>query len=151
MRSPSNARNGSCLLFSVKNGIYKQNTHTHAESWAENSLFQFWLTITKAFSPFYLEKTTNYWYLGAWWAYGLVNSRARILCLRKFGVKRIPTCHQSTSLRSHMRCACALLVSAERFASLRLSFVSVFLPFYLQIFNIFRFPCFLRATEINRW
>ena len=30
----------------------------------------------------------------------------------------ILTCHQSTSLRSHMRCACALLVSAERFASL---------------------------------
>ena len=51
-------------------------THTHTQSGAENSLFQFWLTITKAFSPFYLEETTNYWILSAWWAYGIVNSRA---------------------------------------------------------------------------
>ena len=57
-----------------KNRIYKQNTHT--QSGAENSLFQFWLTITKAFSLFYLEETTSYWSLSAWWAYGLVNSRA---------------------------------------------------------------------------
>ena len=31
-------------------------------------------------------------------------------------MKMILPCHQSTSLRSHMRCACALLVSALRFA-----------------------------------
>ena len=66
------------FLFSAKNRIYKENTYTHTytQSGAENSLFQFWLTITKAFSPFYLEETTNYWNLSAWWAYGLVNSRA---------------------------------------------------------------------------
>ena len=29
-------------------------THTHTQSGAENSLFQFLLTITKSFSPFYL-------------------------------------------------------------------------------------------------
>ena len=59
------------FLFSAKNRIYKQNTHTHTQSGAENSLFQFWLTITKAFSPFRI--TTNYWNLSAWWAYGFVN------------------------------------------------------------------------------
>ena len=50
------------FLFNAKNRIYKQNTHTHTDtqSGAENSLYQFWLTITKAFSPFYLEETTNY-------------------------------------------------------------------------------------------
>ena len=40
------------------------------------ALFQFWLTITKAFSPFDLEETSNYWSVSAWWAYGLVNSHA---------------------------------------------------------------------------
>ena len=41
------------------------------------AIFQFWLTIiTKALSPFHLEEATNYWSLSAWWAYGLVNSRA---------------------------------------------------------------------------
>ena len=45
------------FLFSAKNRIYKQNTHT--QSGAENSLSQFWLTITKAFSPFYLEETKS--------------------------------------------------------------------------------------------
>ena len=40
------------------------------------AVFQFWLTITKALSPFHLEETTNYWSLSAWWAYGLLNSRA---------------------------------------------------------------------------
>ena len=39
--------------------IMRVNTHTE-ESGAENSLFQFWLTITKPFSPFYLEETKNY-------------------------------------------------------------------------------------------
>ena len=32
------------------------STHTHTESGAENSLFQFCLTITKPFSPFYFEE-----------------------------------------------------------------------------------------------
>ena len=40
------------------------------------AVFQFWHTITKAFSPFHPEETTIYWSLSAWWAYGLVNSRA---------------------------------------------------------------------------
>ena len=63
------------FLFSAKNRIYKQTTHTHTQSRAENSLFHFWLTITKAFSPFYHEETTSYGSLSARWAYGLVNSR----------------------------------------------------------------------------
>ena len=50
------------FLFSAKTGIYKQ-THTHTQSGAENSLFQVRLPITKPFSPFYLEETTNYWSL----------------------------------------------------------------------------------------
>ena len=52
---------------------YINKTHTHTQSRAENSLFQFWLTITKPFSPFYLKKTTNYWSLSAWWANCLVS------------------------------------------------------------------------------
>ena len=36
--------------------IIKQNTHTYTQSGAENSLFQFCLTITKPFSPIYFEK-----------------------------------------------------------------------------------------------
>ena len=40
------------------------------------AVFQFWLTITKAFYPFHLEETTNYWSLSARWGYGLVDSRA---------------------------------------------------------------------------
>ena len=39
---------------------YINKTHTHTQSGAENSLFQFRLTITKAFSPFHVEETTNY-------------------------------------------------------------------------------------------
>ena len=31
-------------------------THTHTQSGAENSLFQFFLTITKSFPPIYLEE-----------------------------------------------------------------------------------------------
>ena len=38
------------------------------------AVFQFWLTIAKAFSPFHLDETTTYWSLSALWAYGLVNS-----------------------------------------------------------------------------
>ena len=34
-------KNGFCLLFSAKNRIYKQNTHTHTGSGTENSLFRF--------------------------------------------------------------------------------------------------------------
>ena len=70
MRLPSNMS-----YLALKIG-YINKTHTHTQSGAENSLFQFWLTITKAFSPFHLEETTNYWSLSAWWAYGLVTSRA---------------------------------------------------------------------------
>ena len=44
------------ILFSANNRIYKQNTHVHTQGRAENSLFQFCLTMTKPFSPFYLEE-----------------------------------------------------------------------------------------------
>ena len=47
------------FLFSAKTRIYKQNTRTYTQSGAENSLFQFCLTITKPFSPFYLEEMKN--------------------------------------------------------------------------------------------
>ena len=49
------------FLFSVKTRIYKQNTRTYTQSGTENSLFQFCLTITELFSPFYLEEMKNYW------------------------------------------------------------------------------------------
>ena len=51
------------FLFSSKTWIYKQNTHTYTQSGAENSLFQFCLTITKLFSNCYLEEMKNYWSL----------------------------------------------------------------------------------------
>ena len=44
------------FLFSAKTRIHKQNTRTYTQSGAENSLFQFCLTITELFSPFYLEE-----------------------------------------------------------------------------------------------
>ena len=44
------------FLFSAKTRIYKQNARTYTQSGAENSLFQFCLTITELFSPFYLEE-----------------------------------------------------------------------------------------------
>ena len=49
------------FLFSAKTRINKtlahiQNTRTYTQSGAENSLFQFCLTITELFSPFYLEE-----------------------------------------------------------------------------------------------
>ena len=44
-------------------GIYKQNTRTYTQSAAENSQFQFCLTITEQFSPLYLEEMKNYWSL----------------------------------------------------------------------------------------
>ena len=44
------------ILFNAKHRLSKQNTHTHTQSGAENSLFQFCLTITKPLSPIYLEK-----------------------------------------------------------------------------------------------
>ena len=50
----------SYILFSAKTRIYKQNTRTYTQSGAENSLFQFCLTITELFSPFYLEEMKNY-------------------------------------------------------------------------------------------
>ena len=43
------------VLFSAETRIYKQNTRTYTQSGAENSLFQFCLTITEPLSPFYLE------------------------------------------------------------------------------------------------
>ena len=48
------------FLFIAKTRIYKQNTRTYTQSRAENSLFQFCLTITELFSPFYLEEMKNY-------------------------------------------------------------------------------------------
>ena len=48
------------FLFSAKTRIYKQNTRTYTQSGAENSLFQFCLTITEPLSPFYLEEMKNY-------------------------------------------------------------------------------------------
>ena len=51
------------FLFSAKTRIYKQNTRTYTQSRTENSLFQFCLTITEPFSPFYLEEMKNYWSL----------------------------------------------------------------------------------------
>ena len=53
----------SGVLFNAKTRIYKQNTRTYTQSVAENSLFQFCLTITEVFSPFYLEEMKNYWSL----------------------------------------------------------------------------------------
>ena len=43
--------------------MYKQNTRTYTQSGAENSQFQFCLTITELFPPFYLEEMKNYWSL----------------------------------------------------------------------------------------
>ena len=44
------------VLFSAETRIYKQNTRTNAQSGAENSLFQFCLTITEPLSPICLEE-----------------------------------------------------------------------------------------------
>ena len=51
------------FFFSTKTRIYKQNTRTYTQSGAENSLFQFCLTITELFSNCYLEEMKNYWSL----------------------------------------------------------------------------------------
>ena len=48
------------FLFSAKTRMYKQNTRTYTQSGAENSLFQFYLTITEPFSLFHLEEMKNY-------------------------------------------------------------------------------------------
>ena len=48
------------FLFSAKTRIYKQKTRTYTQSGAENSVFQFFLTIAVQFSPFYLEEMKNY-------------------------------------------------------------------------------------------
>ena len=55
---------------------YINKTLTHIQKWSWKLSISILTHITKAFSPFYLEETTNYWSLSAWWAYGLVNSRA---------------------------------------------------------------------------
>ena len=43
--------------------IYKQKKRTYTQSGPENFLFQFCLTITELFSPFYLEEMKKYWSL----------------------------------------------------------------------------------------
>ena len=48
------------FLFSANTRIYKQKTRTYTQSGAENSVFQFCLTIAEQFSPFYLEEMKNY-------------------------------------------------------------------------------------------
>ena len=48
------------FLFNAKTWICKQNTRTYTQSGAENSLFQVCLTITKPFSPLYLEEMKTY-------------------------------------------------------------------------------------------
>ena len=48
------------FLFSAKTRIYKQNKHTYSQCGAENSLFQFCLTISEPFSPFQLEEMKNF-------------------------------------------------------------------------------------------
>ena len=47
------------FLFSGKNR-YINKTHMRTQSRAENSLYQFCLTITTPFSPFYLKEMKNY-------------------------------------------------------------------------------------------
>ena len=65
------------FLFSAKTRIYKQNTRTYTQSGAENSLFQFCLTITEPFSPFYLEEMNNYYSLSVSRAVSQVIMRLR--------------------------------------------------------------------------
>ena len=65
------------FLFSAKTRIYKQNTRTYTQSGAENSLFQFCLTITEPFSPFYLEEMKNYYSLSVSRAVSQVIMRLR--------------------------------------------------------------------------
>ena len=79
------------LLFSAKNRIYIYEQNTHTESGAENSLFQYWLTIKKPFSPSYLEEKTIYWSLSAWWVYCLV-SRAvsQLIMYYTYGGRELP-------------------------------------------------------------
>ena len=48
------------FLSSAKTWMYKQKTRTYTQSGAENSLFQFCVTIAEPFFPFYLEETKNY-------------------------------------------------------------------------------------------
>ena len=50
------------FLFSAEYRFYINKTHTHAytQSGAENSLFQFCLTITEPLSPIYREEMKNY-------------------------------------------------------------------------------------------
>ena len=65
------------FLFSAKTRIYKQNTRTYTRSGAENSLFQFCLTITEPISPFYLEEMKNYYSLSVSRAVSQVIMRVR--------------------------------------------------------------------------
>ena len=44
------------IFYLALNIEYINKTHTHTQSGAENSLFQFFLTITKSFPPIYLEE-----------------------------------------------------------------------------------------------
>ena len=45
---------------------YINKTHTHTQSGAENSLFQFCLTIAEPFPPIYLEEMKNDKILVVW-------------------------------------------------------------------------------------
>ena len=65
------------FLFSAKTRIYKQNTRTYTQSGAENSLFQFCLTITEPFPPFCLEEMKNYYSLSVSRAVSQVIMRLR--------------------------------------------------------------------------
>ena len=65
------------FLFSAKTRIYKQSTRTYTQSGAENSLFQFCLTITEPFSPFYLKEMKNYYSLSVSRAVSQVIMRVR--------------------------------------------------------------------------
>ena len=67
---------------------YINKTHTHTGSGAENSLFQYWLTIKKPFSPSYLEEKTIYWSLSAWWVYCLVSRAVSQLIM--YGGRELP-------------------------------------------------------------
>ena len=55
----SSTREWEIFYLSLKIG-YINKAHTHTQSGAQNSLFQFCLTIRKPFSPFYLQEVKNY-------------------------------------------------------------------------------------------
>ena len=66
------------FLFNSKTPIYNK-TNTYTQCAAENSLFQFCLTITKPFSTFYFEDMKNYLSLSVSWAVNQLIMRVRKL------------------------------------------------------------------------